>query len=180
MKPDSETLQLWLKEIVERFSLMLGVMLAPLLERLQPEEMENLKKEVDQRAQDYYRRKFGSLDLEDRSLESFGKMMYNHLIGPLTVAGQQEAVIEKASRRLVTEAYKCVELDVWRQITGSPHLICELDAVLMAAMAKAFNPDLRYLEYSGPLKNGQIQWGLPWGKSRCRFIMEDVGEKTKK
>ena len=34
MESDPETLQLYLKEIVERFSLMLGVLIAPLLEHL--------------------------------------------------------------------------------------------------------------------------------------------------
>ena len=177
MESDPATLQLYLKEIVERFSLMLGVMVAPLIEKMSKEEMTQLKEEVARRSREYYSKRFDAMNLTDRSMEGFGKMLYTHLIGPLTVAGQREAVTEKRVDRLVTEAYACVENDVWQQISDRPHLICELDAVFMAAMAEAFNPALVYKQYGGPVKNGEIQWGLPWGKPCCQFIMEDESSK---
>jgi len=108
-------------------------------------------------------------------MRSFGKVMYNHMIGPITVAGQREEVVEETQDRLVTRAHKCVELDVWKQVTSVPELICEMDAVFMSAMAEAFNPDLVYRQYAGPLKEGKIQWGLPWGKNYCEFVMENKG-----
>lgn len=171
---DPKTLQLWLTEIVERFSIMLGAMITPVIEKMSPDEFKTLQKEVRQRSRDYYTKKFDAMELTDRSMEAFGKMMYNHLIGPLTVAGQREAVTEKTPKRLVTEAYACVENDVWQQISDRPHLICELDAVFMMGMADAFNPNLVYKQYGGPVKDGQIQWGLPWGTKCCQFIMEDI------
>ncbi|MEM2896931.1 MAG: hypothetical protein QXG01_05095 [Candidatus Bathyarchaeia archaeon] len=56
--------------------------------------------------------------------------------------------------------------------TDKPEIMCEIDAEIAFAMAEAINPKLKYTKYSGDKIKGKTDWGLPYGKPYCEFIVE--------
>lgn len=162
------------KILLNRLSIMMAAMTIPLIEKYGDEAKEYLKEEVRKRMLEYYKNMFDQMKIEKRDLKTFSKIFYKLVVAPLELAGQREEVIESTEKRIVTRATRCVELEAWKHITDRPEILCELDGVICQAMAEAFNPKFVYKKYSGNIAEGKIQWGLPWGKSCCEFIVEFV------
>ena len=163
--------------LLNRLTLMMAAMVVPLIEKYGDEAMEYLKKSLREIMVRHYKRVFDQMNIEKRDLKTFGKIFYQQVVRPLEAVGQKEVVIESTDRRSVNRAIRCVELEGWRQVTDKPEILCELDEAICKAMAEAFNPKLVYKKYSAEVVDGKHQWGLPWGKPYCEFIMEDEDKK---
>jgi hypothetical protein len=150
-----------------------AAMVMPLIEKYGDEAKEHVKKELRKAMVAYYRKKLDSVKAGKRDLETFNKLFMDEIMNSLIVMGQTGGVIlEKTGKKLVTKDTKCTVLDAWRVFTDKPEVMCEIDSEIEKAMAEAVNPNLVYTQYSGPKIRGKTQWGLPWGKACCEFIVE--------
>ena len=150
-----------------------AAMVMPLIEKYGDEAKEHLKKALRENMVNYYKRMLDSRKVERRDLDSFNKLFMSEIMNSLMIMGQTGGVvIEKTEKRLVTKDNRCIVLDAWKTFTDKPEIMCEIDSEIEKAMAEATDPKLVYTQYSGPKVGGKTQWGLPWGKECCEFIVE--------
>jgi hypothetical protein len=150
-----------------------AAMVMPLIEKYGDEAKEHVKKELRKKMVEYYRKKLDAMKVEKRDLDTFNQLFMNEIMNSLIIMGQTGGVIvEKTDKKLVTRDTKCIVLEAWKTFTDKPWIMCEIDSEIEKAMAEAVSPKLVYTQYSGPKVKGKTQWGLPWGKSCCEFIVE--------
>ena len=150
-----------------------AAMVMPLIEKYGDEAKEHVKKALRKNMVEYYKRMLSSKKVKKRDLEAFNQLFMSEIMNSLIIMGQTGGVVvEKTKKRLVTKDTRCIVMDAWKTFTDKPEIMCEIDSEIEKAMAEATDPKLVYTQYSGPKVKGKTQWGLPWGKECCEFIVE--------
>ena len=162
-----------LSDAVYRNIAVQAAMVMPLIEKYGDEAKEHVKRELRKTMVEYYKKKVDSMKVKKRDIETVNRLFMSEIMNPLILMGQTGGVVvEKTEKRLVTKDTKCTVLEAWKTFTDKPEIMCELDSEIEKAIAEAVNPKIVYTQYSGPKVKGKTQWGLPWGKSCCEFIVE--------
>jgi hypothetical protein len=148
-------------------------MVMPLIEKYGDEAKEYLKKQLRLKMKERFKKIIKEKKIEDQSLNAFREFIWETMLLPLTIIGQRGGiVVEATDKKLVTRDTQCIELESWKEMTDKPEIMCEIDAEIAFAMAEAINPKLMYTKYSGDKIKGKTDWGLPYGKPYCEFIVE--------
>ncbi|MEM3506200.1 MAG: hypothetical protein QW589_04790 [Candidatus Bathyarchaeia archaeon] len=150
-----------------------AAMVMPLIEKYGDEAKEYLKKQLRLKMKVHFEKLIKKKKIKERNLKAFRELFWETVLLPLSIIGQSGGiVVEATDKKLVTRDTKCIELESWKEITDKPEIMCEIDAETAFAMAEAINPKLKYTKYSGDKIKGKIDWGLPYGKPYCEFIVE--------
>ncbi|MEM3061752.1 MAG: hypothetical protein QW265_05035 [Candidatus Bathyarchaeia archaeon] len=148
-------------------------MVMPLVEKYGDEAKDYLKRSLRLKFKERFKRIFDAKKVAKRDLNAFRESFWESVLLPLAIIGQRGGmVVEATDKKLVTRDTRCIELESWKEMTDKPEIMCEIDAEIAFAMAEAINPKLKYTKYSGDKIKGKTDWGLPYGKPYCEFIVE--------
>lgn len=148
-------------------------MVIPLIEKYGDEAKEHVKKWLRLKFKERFEKMIKEKKIEKHDIKAFQEFIWETILLPLAIIGQSGGIVVEASdKKLVTRDTQCILLEAWKEITDKPEIMCEIDAEIEFAMAEAINPKLKYTKYSGDKIKGKTDWGLPYGKPYCEFIVE--------